>query len=92
MRMADILLGVGNIFISVCIFVKVFLNLAICFITDQQYFQEIPICLKIQWLLYNLGANTAIVITISYWSFIFFMEHSSKFFPIKKQTFLLFIT
>ncbi|CAE1286992.1 unnamed protein product [Acanthosepion pharaonis] len=30
----------------------------------------------IQWLLYNLGANTAIVITISYWSFIFFMEHS----------------
>ncbi|CAI9737372.1 Hypothetical predicted protein [Octopus vulgaris] len=43
---------------------------------DAHYFQSMPIPLKVLWLLYNLAANTAIVITISYWSYIFFMEHS----------------
>ncbi|GAB1602094.1 protein rolling stone-like [Argonauta hians] len=43
---------------------------------DSHYLQTMPIPLKVLWLLYNLAANTAIVITISYWSYIFFMEHS----------------
>lgn len=68
-----ILLTVTTIFEAIC---STYYLVAARGLVDQQYFQEIPICLKIQWLLYNLGANTAIVITISYWSFIFFMEHS----------------
>ena len=51
----------------------------ILFLTDRQTFERTPNALKCQWLIQNLSYNSAIVVSISYWSFIVVMDHSSKY-------------
>ena len=51
----------------------------LCF-TDRQTFEHTPNALKCQWFIQNLSYNSAIVVSISYWSFIVVMDHSSKYY------------
>ncbi|KAL5014155.1 hypothetical protein ScPMuIL_008425 [Solemya velum] len=47
--------------------------------TDYISVDKMHTALKVQWLLQNLSCNSAIVVTISYWSFIAFLDHSNFF-------------
>lgn len=38
--------------------------------TDRHTFDAMPSALKLQWVLQNLSYNSAIVVTVSYWSYI----------------------
>ncbi|XP_046334701.1 protein rolling stone-like [Haliotis rufescens] len=45
-------------------------------IMDPMYPRSMPIVLRLQWIIYNLSCNSAIVVTMSYWSFVAFFSHS----------------
>ncbi|KAK3587109.1 hypothetical protein CHS0354_023562 [Potamilus streckersoni] len=68
-----ILLGLTIIFQSVT---TCFYSARSSHCLDRQTFERMPIALKVQWLLQNLGYNSALVVTASYWSFIVFLDSS----------------
>lgn len=69
-----ILLGMSTFFQAVC---SLFYSTRPSGCIDRQSFDRMPPSLKVQWVLQNLAYNSSIVVTISYWSFIAFIEHSA---------------
>ncbi|KAL4226646.1 hypothetical protein ACF0H5_014627 [Mactra antiquata] len=43
---------------------------------DRQTFERMPTALKVQWFLQNLSYNSAIVVTVSFWSYIGILDGS----------------
>ncbi|XP_052781491.1 protein rolling stone-like isoform X3 [Mya arenaria] len=43
---------------------------------DRQTFERMPRALKVQWLLQNISYNSAMVVTVSYWSYIGVLDTS----------------
>jgi hypothetical protein len=37
-----------------------------------------PLSLKALWVLKNMSYNSAFIVTMSYWTFIIFLDHSSE--------------
>ncbi|XP_052679430.1 protein rolling stone-like isoform X2 [Crassostrea angulata] len=46
---------------------------------DDRYFDRMPLSLKILWVLKNMSYNSAFIVTMSYWAFIIFLDHSKIF-------------
>lgn len=69
-----ILLAVSTCFQAVC---AIFYTTRASPCLDRQSIDRMTPALKLQWVLQNLGYNSAIVVTISYWSFIAFLDHSA---------------
>ncbi|KAK3102125.1 hypothetical protein FSP39_009019 [Pinctada imbricata] len=66
-----ILLGITTVFQAVCV---LFYCKRSSFCIDHQSFERMPPSLKVLWMLQNLSYCSAIVVSISYWSFIAFLE------------------
>lgn len=45
----------------------------------DRHFDRMPLSLKILWVLKNLSYNSAFIVTMSYWAFISFLDHSKLF-------------
>ncbi|XP_071174422.1 protein rolling stone-like isoform X1 [Mytilus edulis] len=69
-----VLLVLSTCFHAVCV---MFYTTRAASCVDRQSFEKMPPSLKLQWVLQNLGYNSAIVVTISYWSFIAFLDHTA---------------
>ncbi|XP_048742654.1 protein rolling stone-like [Ostrea edulis] len=46
---------------------------------DDRYFDRMPLSLKTLWVLKNISYNSAFIVTMSYWTFIVFLDHSKLF-------------
>ncbi|OWF39521.1 protein rolling stone-like [Mizuhopecten yessoensis] len=68
-----ILLGLTAIIQAVCV---TFYSCRTDWTLDRQTFERMPRSLKLQWGLQNLSYNSAVVVTISYWGFLTFLDTS----------------
>ena len=59
--------------------VLILTHFRVLFFSDRQTFERMPNALKCQWFLQNLSYNSAVVVTISYWSFILLLDNARKF-------------
>ncbi|XP_060075002.1 protein rolling stone-like isoform X2 [Ylistrum balloti] len=68
-----ILLGLTAIVQAICV---TFYSCRTDWTLDRQTFERMPRSLKFQWGLQNLSYNSAVVVTISYWGFLTFLDTS----------------
>lgn len=68
-----VLLGLTAIVQAICV---TFYSIRTKWTLDRQTFERMPRSLKLQWSLMNLSYNSAVVVTISYWGFLTFLDTS----------------
>ena len=54
-----------------------------CF-SEDPCFEKMPVILSLQWLVYNVAANSALVVSFSYWTFLVAVDDSGKYCYIQK--------
>lgn len=54
--------------------------------SDRETFDSMPLALKVQWVLQNLSYNSAIVVTITYWSYVAVLDSDGNSLHILRET------